>query len=576
MPTRAFPRATIRATLALCVLAPLTTPAPAADWPTSRFDTARTAASPQQLSTKLYLQWSRQLPPLRPAWPDQPKMQMDADYDPILVGRTLYVASSRNDGVSAYDAETGELRWHFFADGPVRFAPTVWESGLYFGSDDGHLYCLDAQRGTLHWKFRGGPADRNVLGNGRLISTWPVRGAPVVRDGTVYFGASIWPFMGIFLHALDARTGRVKWTNDGDGSMYMKQPHNTDAFAGVAPQGTLALAGDALLVPGGRSVPACYDRRTGKMMRYQLAENGKRGGGADVAAVGRVFFNGGAAFDLATEKWLGDFGQPVVLTEATVFALKAGNLLAYDLAEATEREVTEKDDKGKTTKAKKWVMPTRAAVPLPWAESLLKAGDRLYVGGKDRVAAFDLPLTDKAMPSWEVEVRGTVSRLVAADERLYSVTREEVILCFGADPTEPREHALPAPTARPEDAWSRRAASLLKTTGVREGYCVAWGVGSGRLVLELVRQSDLHVVVVEPDAEKVQAFRQQLADLSLYGERVVVYPGEPMSFPLPPYLASLMVGESLPGDSKLDVAFVTRAFESLRPPARISASFLLR
>jgi len=68
----------------------------------------------------------------------------------------------------------------------------------------------------------------------------------------VYFAASIWPFMGVFIHALNARTGKVIWTNDGDGSLYMKQPHNADSFAAVAPQGPLVIAGDKLLIPGGR------------------------------------------------------------------------------------------------------------------------------------------------------------------------------------------------------------------------------------------------------------------------------------------------------------------------------------
>src|SRR5262245_43546827 len=205
-------------------------------------------------------------------------MQFDTAYEPVVVGKTLLIGSPRNDSVTALDTETGAERWTYFADGPVRFAPAVWEGKAYFISDDGHLYCLDAATGKLCWKFRGGPAERRCFGNERVVSAWPARGAPVVADGTVYFAASIWPFMGIFLHALDARTGAVVWTNDGDGSLYMKQPHNADSFAGVAPQGALAVAGDKLLVPGGRSVPACYDRRTGKLLHYRLAENSKIGG----------------------------------------------------------------------------------------------------------------------------------------------------------------------------------------------------------------------------------------------------------------------------------------------------------
>src|SRR5438477_611692 len=131
------------------------------------------------------------------------------------------------------------------------------------------LLLLAGPASAADWPMWRGDANRSAaiepksLGNGRLISMWPARGAPVIADGTVYFAASIWPFMGIFIHALDARTGNVIWTNDGDGSTYMQQPHNTDSFAGVAPQGALVVAGDRLLVPGGRSLPTCNARANG-------------------------------------------------------------------------------------------------------------------------------------------------------------------------------------------------------------------------------------------------------------------------------------------------------------------------
>src|SRR5687768_11479702 len=283
--------------------------AEAGDWPQWRYDAQRSAASPDELPTQLAVHWSRDLPPLVPAWSDQPKMQFDAAYEPIVVGQLMMIGSSHDNSVTAYNTRTGREVWTFFADGPVRFAPLAWEGRIYFASDDGYLYCLAASDGSLVWRFRGGPSDRKVLGNERLISTWPARGAPVIADGKVYFAAGIWPFMGIFLHALDARTGEVVWTNDGDGSIYIKQPHNSDSFAGVAPQGPLVAIGDKLLIPGGRSVPACYDRRDGRMLYYALAENGKRGGGSAVFAAGDMLFNGGAAFDLATEKYLGAAGD---------------------------------------------------------------------------------------------------------------------------------------------------------------------------------------------------------------------------------------------------------------------------
>src|SRR5262249_11355207 len=162
------------------VLLPPTASRGTDDWPMSRHDVHRSAASPHDLPARLGLLWVRELPPLKPAWPDQPKMQFDSVYDPIVAGKTLFVASSRTASVTAYDTETGDEKWRFHTDGPVRFAPAGWEGRLYFVCDDGHLYCVDADRGTLLWKVRGGPSDRKILGNERLISTWPARGAPVI------------------------------------------------------------------------------------------------------------------------------------------------------------------------------------------------------------------------------------------------------------------------------------------------------------------------------------------------------------------------------------------------------------
>ena len=97
----------------------------------------------------------------------------------------MFIASSRNDSVTALDLESGRRKWRRFADGPVRFAPVAWRDRVYFGSDDGHLHCLDAERGDLIWKFRAVPSRRKLLGNRRLISVWPIRGGPVLSDGTV-------------------------------------------------------------------------------------------------------------------------------------------------------------------------------------------------------------------------------------------------------------------------------------------------------------------------------------------------------------------------------------------------------
>ncbi|MBC7816032.1 MAG: hypothetical protein IAG10_03940, partial [Planctomycetaceae bacterium] len=66
------------------------------DWPLWRYDAQRSAASPDQLPAQLRLLWERQLPQLKPAWPDQPKLQFDAAHEPIVAGPRLFIGSSRD------------------------------------------------------------------------------------------------------------------------------------------------------------------------------------------------------------------------------------------------------------------------------------------------------------------------------------------------------------------------------------------------------------------------------------------------------------------------------------------------
>jgi hypothetical protein len=109
------------------------------DWPQWRYDAQRSAASPDELPPQVQIHWTRDLPPLAPAWPDQPKMQFDAAYEPVAAAQRLFVGSSHDNSVTAYDTRTGSEIWTFFADGPVRFAPAAWQDKLYFACDDGYL-----------------------------------------------------------------------------------------------------------------------------------------------------------------------------------------------------------------------------------------------------------------------------------------------------------------------------------------------------------------------------------------------------------------------------------------------------
>ena len=241
----------------------------AVDWPQFRFGANRGAASPEVLPAQLHLQWSRQFPTPSPAFPGEVRLRYDAAYEPVVMGQTIFVPSMVTDSVSALDTATGEVRWRFFTGGPVRFAPVAHDGAVYFGSDDGHVYCVDAASGELRWKFYGHPegrSDRNLLGNRRLIPMWSVRGGVVLHKGVGYFAAGLWPEEGIFIHAVNAKTGRKIWTNsDSDQIAKANLDHGVQQVMGLSPQGYLAVVDGRLprsTTPNAPIPPCCCSGST--------------------------------------------------------------------------------------------------------------------------------------------------------------------------------------------------------------------------------------------------------------------------------------------------------------------------
>lgn len=301
---------------AVIIVAGFTIAVHADDWPMWRCDSARSGQTAQLLPEDMHLLWTRQLPKLKPTY-REPRIQFDAGHEPIVQGKTMFVALSNDDTVAAYDTDTGRFKWKYFAEGPVRLAPVAWKDRLFFGSDDGHLYCVRIANGELLWKFQAVPSNRKVLGNGRLISVWPVRGGPVVHDGRIYFAAGVFPFEGVFIYCLDADTGEMIWRNDESGYLYGQHPHDAKALGGVTPQGYLVVNGNELIVPCGQAVPARYDLATGKLLAFELPKPGRVPGGwfasADVRR-GEVVLDAATNSDLHEDKTYQGPGEAGVRT----------------------------------------------------------------------------------------------------------------------------------------------------------------------------------------------------------------------------------------------------------------------
>lgn len=104
--------------------------------------------------------------------------------------------------------------------------------------------------------------------------------------------------------------------------------------------------------------------------------------------------------------------------------------------------------------------------------------------------------------------------------------------------------AGPKLAAGATEPTARAVADLLSSTGVTKGWCVVLGGEDGRLALELVRQSELKVLVVDSDEGRVQAIRKRLDDAGVYGVRASVQWVTTNELPLGPFMANLVVSET--------------------------------
>ncbi len=600
-------RCLLLATLVNCLLF---TSAWGGDWPQFRYDAGRTASSPvgPTAAAELELRWSRDLGSPRPAYPHEPRLRFDRSYEPVVSGSKMFVPSMIHDSVTALDVQTGERLWRFYTEGPVRFAPAVDGDRVYFVSDDGYLYCLDAADGALRWRFRGlpeGQVHRRVIGHGRLVSLWPARGGPVVADGVVYFAAGLWPTEGVFVHAVDAASGEAIWSNaEVDRIPESNWDHGVGADTGLTPQGYLAIVGDWLVVPSGAQLPAFLDRQTGRLHDYTTGWGGRDGqpkGTWFVAGVGDYFVHGGDLYDLTRPytqrqanpgygRWLYPggwtrleidpwnhrelerFRQPV-LTDETVYTSGPAGLRARHLSSV---QIKRRDELSELPPHRprelhpdtfigffdeRWQRPSDHEVQM-------KAGRYLYVAGPGVIEAIDSAHEGQPEVVWRAEVEGNVHRMLAAAGKVFVVTEEGKLFAFGEPSGEPPlEHRLPPRRDSPEDRWTEKAEALVEAAGVGLGYAVVLGLEQGRLVEELARRSELHVVAVDGDADRVAAVRQRLEQAGLYGTQATVVVGDPLTYPLPPYLARLIVSEDPEAlwQRAEPSALAQKVFQTLRP-----------
>jgi outer membrane protein assembly factor BamB len=133
---------------------------------------------------------------------------------PVYRDGVVYFGS--DDGsVYAVNAGDGRQIWKHRTGGPVPAAPAIAGDTLYIGSYDGKFYALDARTGATRWKFAtGGERRFEAKGlhgqqprNQTIADAFDVfLSSPVVAVGIVYFGSGDGN-----VYALDAASGALQW-----------------------------------------------------------------------------------------------------------------------------------------------------------------------------------------------------------------------------------------------------------------------------------------------------------------------------------------------------------------------------
>jgi len=556
------------------------------DWPSFGHDNQRSCVTSEPLRLPLKEAWVFEAThPPRPAWPGpakqdfwhhhfnlRPTVTFDRAFHVVGAGHTVYFGSSADDKVYALDATTGQERWSFFTEGPVRLAPTVAAGRVYVGSDDGCVYCLSADDGSQVWKYGVADQSRMVPGNGRIISVWPVRAGPVVDRGKVYFAAGLFPNQGAYLLALSAEDGAVKSKQKID----------------ISPQGYMLASNERLYVPTGRTSPAIFARADGKF-EGQLPS----AGGAYTLLTEDVLVTGpgrGAkeinADDVKTKESIATFGGLRMLVNgSTAYMQSERELSAFDrkryLVLSRERDNLSGRQRKIEGQLKKLDKETSQAeeleqelgnikarlgelsrqlrdcylwrVPCEYPYSMIMAGGVLFVGGENKVAAMS---TEDGSEIWSAAVTGKAHGLSAFNGALYVSTDEGRIHCLRSDAkgeskvVTAKIDRRPYPPGRLTELYSEAAEHIVKRTGINKGYCLVLDSGEGRLAYELARRTDLKIICVENDANKVAAAREALDGAGLYG-RVVIHQGPSAKLPYTSYFANLIVWDETLRTGKL-------------------------
>ena len=461
---------------AVCLLMIASPAARAEDWPAYQHDNRRSAVTGERLHLPLQKAWEYVADePPRTAWGGPAKWDSYAgisnlksmrDFDPVfyvtVVEGNVFFGSSVDNAVHCLDAAGGREKWVVFANGPVRLPPSYDDGKLYFGSDDGCVYCVRCDSGQIVWRHEVSPGGAQIPIDGRLTSLWPCRTGALVQDSRVYFAASLLPWQKTYLCALDAQTGAT----DGPG-LYKRQ------YEQMTAQGPMLASATRLYLSQGRQIPLVFDRASGNKVQ-SLGDSGfggvfglltedsmfVHGHGQNHRAGGELRFFGGNKNDLLltfpratsivihagmvylhADGWLQAFDRDSYVELQTQINSRQANIqqwqeqkkkLTNDAGEPQRRKLDVEIAAAQTEIA---VLQANVPACSPWRTAsdcpltLILAGDTLFAGGEGKVAAYEITTGEQI---WTAPIEGRAYGLAAAGGSLFVSTDLGRIVCLAA------------------------------------------------------------------------------------------------------------------------------------------------
>ncbi|MBA4389247.1 MAG: hypothetical protein C0404_14835, partial [Verrucomicrobia bacterium] len=422
-------------------------------------------------------------------------------------------------GVSGYQ--------HGFEKG---LEPVVVGKTLFVGSSsDNSMRAVDTETGAQKWVF---------FANG------PIRLAPVAMTGRVLFGSEDG-----YLYCLNAADGSLAWKFRGGPSD--RKMFNFRRLTSVWPVRSGPLLKDgkvffaAGLWPFEGTFVWCLDPQTGAEIWRNDSACGNISGqphdGIPMPAGPPV--EGYMCVGISGDK----LHVPGGRCRPGVFSLADGSMYAWSQLGRGG------GDYGQWSGGGWWVDPATELASSSAPTVQVTAGSKTYTSSDASALG----------------VSGSATAMLAADNKLFVATSQGSIYCFGGTQVTPNLYPLTTtPLPSVNDSWKTAVADILGRSNSVEGCFLVLGIGTKRLVEELVLQapSVVQIVVVDPDTNKVLSLRSELVAAGINGTRVTVMAGDPYTMSLPPYIGRLVLSEDVVAAGfNNGRSFVEKVFASIRP-----------